>query len=61
MAPLLVAASALVTDHGGALSHGATLARELGVPAVLGVRHATQLCDGAEVYVDADRGRVYVL
>jgi len=61
LTPLLTAARALVTDHGGALSHGATLAREYGVPAVLGVGRATALPDGVELYVDGDRGRVYVL
>lgn len=61
LTPLLAQARALVTDHGGALSHGATLAREYGVPAVLGVGRATALADGAELWVDADAGRVYVL
>lgn len=62
LTPLVAAARALVTDHGGALSHGATLAREYGVPAVLGVGAATStITDGAAVYVDGDTGRVYVL
>lgn len=61
LTPLLGRARALVTDHGGALSHGATLAREYGVPAVLGVGGATDLPDGTELWVDADGGRVYVL
>jgi phosphohistidine swiveling domain-containing protein len=61
LAYLLPGARALVTDHGGATSHGATLAREYGIPAVLGTRSATTLPDGAELYVDADAGRVYLL
>lgn len=61
LTPLVAVARALVTDHGGALSHGATLAREYGVPAVLGVGRATALADGVELYVDGDAGRVYVL
>lgn len=61
LAPLLPLARALVTDHGGALSHAATLAREYGIPAVLGTGAATALADGAELYVDGDAGRVYVL
>jgi phosphohistidine swiveling domain-containing protein len=61
LTPLIAGARALVTDHGGALSHGATLAREYGVPAVLGVGSATALADGTELYVDGDTGRVYVL
>jgi phosphohistidine swiveling domain-containing protein len=52
---------ALVTEHGGATSHGATLAREYGVPAVLGVAGATALADGAQLYVDGAAGRVYPL
>lgn len=55
-------ARALVTDSGGGLSHGAILARERGVPAVLGTRSATRvITDGQELWVDAERGRVYVL
>ncbi len=57
---LIPSAAALVTDHGGALSHGATLAREYGVPAVLNTGRATELlCDGDDLLVDADGGRVY--
>ena len=61
LTPLIAQARALVTDHGGALSHGATLAREYGVPAVLGVGRATALSDGVALWVDGARGRVYVL
>lgn len=61
LTPLLLQARALVTDHGGALSHGATLAREYGLPAVLGVGRATALAEGTELWVDGDTGRVYVL
>ena len=57
---LLPGASGLITDHGGALSHGATLAREYGVPAVLGTGRATELIlDGEELIVDGDGGRVF--
>ncbi len=58
---LLPAVRALVTDHGGATSHGATLAREYGIPAVLGTGRATALTDGTPLYVDGAAGRVYVL
>ena len=61
LTPLIAQARALVTDHGGALSHGATLAREYSVPAVLGVGRATALPDGVALWVDGARGRVYVL
>ena len=54
-------ARALVTDSGGALSHGAILARERGLPAVLGARGATRaIKDGQIVFVDPARGRVYL-
>ncbi len=58
---LLPGAAALITDHGGAHSHGATLAREYGVPAVLGTRRATTLAPGTDLYIDATTGRIYVL
>jgi len=54
--PLL---SGLVTETGGMLSHGALLAREYGLPAVLAVPGATAvLRTGEEVEVDGSRGRV---
>ena len=57
---MIPAAAALVTDHGGALSHAATLAREYGVPAVLGTGLATRILRGGEeLLVDGDAGRVY--
>lgn len=49
----------LVIERGGLLSHGAIIAREYGIPAVVGVRDATRLIgDGQAVCVDGDRGRV---
>jgi pyruvate,water dikinase len=55
-------ARALVTDSGGALSHGAILARERGVPAVVGTGVATRtITDGQELWVDAERGLVYLI
>jgi pyruvate,water dikinase len=59
LAVALPAAAALVTDHGGLLSHAASLARELGVPAVVGTGVATRLLrDGERVWVDGQRGLV---
>ena len=55
-------AAALVTDHGGMLSHPAIVAREYGIPAVVGTGMATSsLVDGQVVCVDGSAGRVEVL
>jgi pyruvate,water dikinase len=59
--PLFTRAAAIVLERGGPLSHAAILARELGVPAVLNVPHATELLGGHEVLVDGTAGVVAVL
>lgn len=57
--PLFYAASAVVTESGGPLSHGAVTAREIGIPAVVAARGAMQtLGDGVQVNVDGARGTV---
>nr|WP_306271096.1 PEP/pyruvate-binding domain-containing protein [Ornithinimicrobium sp. HY1793] len=57
--PLFGFAGAVVTEHGGLLSHAAIVAREIGLPAVVAVPDATQvLRDGTTVRVDGDRGSV---
>jgi pyruvate,water dikinase len=59
--PLFVRASAVVTDVGGPLSHGSIVAREYGIPAVLGTGAATaRIHDGQEITVDGDEGLVYL-
>jgi pyruvate,water dikinase len=59
---LLPLLSAIVTDSGGALSHAAIVAREYGIPGVVGTRDATaRIPDGARVRVDGDAGSVTVL
>lgn len=59
---LFLVAAGLVIDVGGALSHGAILARELGVPCVINSRIGTQvLRTGDLLRVDGDAGRVEVL
>ena len=57
--PLFALASAVVTEVGGILSHGAIVAREYGIPAVMGVRGITAaLSTGQLVQVDGNRGQV---
>jgi pyruvate,water dikinase len=59
---LLPRVGAIVTDHGGVLSHAAIIARESGVPAVVGCGTATQVFrDGDRVRVDAETGTVRLL
>ena len=58
--PTIRRAAALVTDGGGMTCHAAIISRELGVPCVVGARHATTvLRTGELVTVDGARGRVY--
>jgi pyruvate,water dikinase len=53
-------AKAIITNTGGVLSHAAIVARELGIPCVVGTRNATErLKDGMEVVVDGLNGTVY--
>lgn len=57
--PLFAMAAAVVTDVGGPLSHSSIVAREYGIPAVLGTGIATRrLRDGLLVTVDGERGTV---
>ena len=59
---LFAMASAVVTDIGGPLSHSSIVAREYGIPAVLGTNVATRsIPDGARVRVDGDAGTVTLL
>jgi pyruvate,water dikinase len=58
---LLPLLGAIVTDSGGLLSHSAIVAREYGIPGVVGTRDATQhISDGTRVRVDGDAGAVTV-
>ncbi|RME79853.1 MAG: phosphoenolpyruvate synthase [Methanobacteriota archaeon] len=58
--PAMKRAVAIVTDEGGMTSHAAIVSRELGIPAIVGSRNATQvLKNGMEITVDASRGIVY--
>ena len=55
---VLSIAGAVVTVDGGAMSHAAVLARELGIPAVIGASGALSIADGAMVEVDPAAGVV---
>ena len=59
---LLPLLGAIVTDNGGLLSHSAIVAREYGIPGVVGTREATErIADGMRVRVDGGAGEVTVL
>jgi phosphohistidine swiveling domain-containing protein len=59
---LLPLLGAIVTDSGGLLSHSAIVAREYGIPGVVGTRDATErIADGVKLRVDGDKGEVTVL
>jgi pyruvate,water dikinase len=60
--PLFATAAALVTDVGGVLCHGAVVAREYGIPAVVGTGDATaRIQDGQMLEVDGTSGVVHIL
>jgi phosphoenolpyruvate synthase/pyruvate phosphate dikinase len=60
--PLFVAIKGLVTEVGGLMTHGAVIAREYGLPAVVGVEHATRLIrDGQRIRVHGTDGYVETL
>ena len=60
--PLLGQSIGLVTDIGGILAHGSIVAREYGIPAVLGTGNATKrIVSGQRITVDGNRGTITVL
>ncbi|WP_037501387.1 rifamycin-inactivating phosphotransferase [Solirubrobacter soli] len=60
--PLFVAITGLVTEVGGLMTHGAVIAREYGLPAVVGVEQATRLIrDGQRIRVHGTDGYVEIL
>jgi pyruvate,water dikinase len=60
--PLFVAVKGLVTEVGGLMTHGAVIAREYGLPAVVGVENATRLIqDGQRIRVHGTDGYVEIL
>jgi phosphoenolpyruvate synthase/pyruvate phosphate dikinase len=60
--PLFVTIAGLVTEVGGLMTHGAVIAREYGLPAAVGVEHATRLIrDGQQIRVNGTDGYVEIL
>lgn len=60
--PFFVSASALVTEVGGLMTHGAVIAREYGIPAVVGVQEATKrIRDGQRIRVNGTKGYIELL
>jgi rifampicin phosphotransferase len=60
--PVFVTITGLVTEVGGLMTHGAVVAREYGLPAVVGVEHATRLIrDGQRIRVNGTNGYVEIL
>ncbi len=60
--PLFVAIKGLVTEVGGLMTHGSVIAREYGLPAVVGVEHATRLIeDGQRIRLDGTDGSIEIL
>ena len=60
--PLFLAIKGLVTEVGGLMTHGAVIAREYGLPAVVGVEHATQLIeDGQRIRLNGTDGYIEIL
>jgi len=60
--PIFPLVSGLVIERGGMLSHGAIIAREFGIPSVVGVKDATRhIPHGSRVRVDGDRGVVHLV
>jgi pyruvate,water dikinase len=60
--PLFVSIKGLVTEVGGLMTHGAVIAREYGLPAVVGIENATRLIpDGQRIRVNGTEGYVVIL
>lgn len=60
--PLFVSIKGLVTEVGGLMTHGAVIAREYGLPAVVGMENATKLIkDGQRIRVNGTDGYIEIL
>lgn len=59
--PLFLSTRGLVVERGGLLSHGAIVARDFGIPAVVCANATRAIQTGDQICVDGDRGRVFIL
>jgi pyruvate,water dikinase len=60
--PLFMVAGGLITEVGGMMTHGSVVAREYGIPAVVGVTHATlRLQTGQRIRLNGSTGEITVL
>ncbi len=60
--PLIANAGGIIAEVGGALSHGAIIAREYGIPAVMNINHATEIFkEGQRVKIDGQQGIIELL
>jgi pyruvate,water dikinase len=60
--PLFMVAGGLITEVGGMMTHGSVVAREYGIPAVVGVHQATaRLRDGQRIRIDGTAGKIVIL
>jgi len=60
--PIIYNALGIITEKGGLTSHGAILARELGIPAIVSAKDVTTIIQsGEQLLIDGDRGEVYRL
>ena len=62
MVPIMIRASAIITDVGGITCHAAIVSREMGIPCVVATKEATKMLkDGQMVKVDGTKGEVYLV
>ena len=60
--PLFLAAGGLITEVGGLMTHGSVVAREYGIPAVVGVHQATtRLQTGQRIRLDGSSGQIEIM
>jgi pyruvate,water dikinase len=60
--PLFMVAGGLITEVGGMMTHGSVVAREYGIPAVVGVHQATtRLKTGQRIRMDGTAGKISIL